>query len=69
MSEEKEPLQERLMTKTDMWDCISTLENIIFLFFLVAIQMEWKRELMLWIVHIGYRTYFFLKHLSKIGHD
>ena len=61
MDKEKEPLQERLITKEDMWNYMSILEGIIFIYLLVAIPMDWPRELMLWIVHIGYSIYFFYK--------
>lgn len=61
MSEEKEPLKERLITKNDMWKCLSILEGITFLYILIAIPMDWSRNLMLWLVHIGYSIYFFHK--------
>lgn len=61
MDKEKEPLQERLITKNDMWECLSMLEGITFIYILIVIPMEWTRELMLWLVHIGYSSYFFYK--------
>ena len=61
MSEEKEPLQKRLITQEDMWKYISILEGIVFIYILIAIPMEWTRELMLWLVHAGYSIYFFYK--------
>lgn len=61
MSEEKEPLRERLIIKKDMWKCMSILEGIIFVYILIAIPMDWPKELMLWLVHIGYSIYFFYK--------
>lgn len=61
MSEEKEPLQERPITKEDMWKFIGILEGIVFVYLLIAIPMEWTRHLMLWLVHIGYSIYFFYK--------
>lgn len=61
MSEEKEPLQERLITKSDMWKCLSMLEGIAFIYIIIAIPMDWPRNLMLWLVHIAYSIYFFYK--------
>lgn len=61
MSEEKEPLRERPITKNDMWKCMSLLEGIIFVYILIAIPMEWAIELMLCVVHTGYSIYFFYK--------
>ena len=61
MDAEKEPLQERAVTKNDMWKSLSMLEGIIFIYILIAIPMDWARELMLWLVHIGYSMYFFYK--------
>ncbi len=61
MSEEKEPLRERLITQEDMWKFIGILEGIVFVYILIAIPMEWTRHLMLWLVHIGYSIYFFYK--------
>lgn len=61
MSEEKEPLRERLITKKDMWKFMSLLEGIVFIYLLVAIPMEWPRWIMLWLVHTGYSIYFFYK--------
>lgn len=61
MDTEKEPPQEELITKNDMWKYLSMLEGITFIYILIAIPMEWPRELMLWLVHIGYSIYFFYK--------
>ena len=61
MDKEKEPLQERLITKEDMWNCLSILEGIIFTYLIVAIPMDWPRWIILWLVHIGYSSYFFYK--------
>lgn len=61
MEKEKEPLQERPITKEDMWKFIGILEGIVFVYLLIAIPMEWTRHLMLWLVHIGYSIYFFYK--------
>ena len=61
MNKEKEPIQERPITKNDMWELVSILECITFIYILIAIPMDWPRELMLWIVHIGYSIYFFYK--------
>ena len=61
MDTEKEPPQERSFTKHDMWNCLNMLEGIIFIYILIAIPMDWPRELMLWLVHIGYSIYFFFK--------
>lgn len=61
MDKEKEPLRERLITIEDMWKCLSMLEGITFIYILIAIPMDWPRNLMLWLVHIGYSIYFFYK--------
>lgn len=61
MEKEKEPLRERLITKEDMWECLNMLEGITFIYILIAIPMDWPRNLMLWLVHIGYSIYFFYK--------
>lgn len=61
MDKEKEPLRERLITKEDIWKCLSMLEGIAFIYIIIAIPMDWPRNLMLWLVHIGYSIYFFYK--------